>query len=76
MIFRLQKIAFYADQLIIQKWKLDFSITKPFKYQFEAGFLIKSGYYIVHSPSTALVQIFCATKIGRWAKFLWPAQNI
>ena len=30
------KIAFSADQLIIQKWKLDFSITRPCRYQFEA----------------------------------------
>ena len=33
---RQQQIAFSADQLIIQKQKLDFSITKPCKYQFEA----------------------------------------
>ena len=37
---------------MIQKWKLDFSITKPCRYEF----LIKSGYYIVPSPSTALEQ--------------------
>jgi len=32
-----QKIALSADQLIIQKQKLDFSITKPNKDQFEAA---------------------------------------
>ena len=31
VIFRQQKIAFSADQLIIQKRKLDFSITKQFE---------------------------------------------
>ena len=33
---------FSADQLIIQNWKVDFSITKP------------RGYYIVPTLSTAL----------------------
>ena len=37
MVFRQQKIAFSADQLIIQKQKLDFSITKPRRFQFEAA---------------------------------------
>ena len=52
------EIVFSADQLIIQKQKLDFSITKPCRYH---RFSIKSGYYIVPSPSTALYDIyFCA----------------
>ena len=45
---------FSADQLIIQKRKLDVLITKPCRCQFEATVLIKSSYYIVPSPSTAL----------------------
>ena len=52
VIFRKQKIAFSADQLILQKRKLDFSITKLCRYEFEA--MVKSGYYIVPSSSTAL----------------------
>ena len=32
------EIVFSADQLIIQKQMLDFSITKPCSYQFEAMF--------------------------------------
>ena len=38
MISRLQKIAFSADQLIFQKYKLDVSITKHVdcRYEFEA----------------------------------------
>ena len=40
VIFRYSKIAFSADQLIIQKQKLDFfSISKPCRYQFEAAVL-------------------------------------
>ena len=40
-----------ADQLIIQKCKLDFqSLNQVLKQRF----LIKIGYYIVPSPSTAL----------------------
>ena len=42
--------------LIIQKQELYFAIIKPCRYQFEANVLIKSGYYIGHSPSTALIQ--------------------
>ena len=50
-------IAFSADQLIFQKRKLDFSITKPCRYQF----VIKIGYYIVPNPSTALnILLFCS----------------
>ena len=49
---------FSADELIIQKLKLDLSITKPRRYQFEAAVLIKSGYYVVPSPSSALPPIF------------------
>ena len=37
VIFSLQKIVFFADQLIIQKRKLDFSITEPCRDQFEAA---------------------------------------
>ena len=40
---------FSTDQLIIQKWKLDFSITKPCRNQFEAVAI-----YIVLNPSTTL----------------------
>jgi len=36
VIFKEQKIAFSADQLIIQKQKLYFSITKPCKDEFKA----------------------------------------
>ena len=36
VILRLQKIAFSADQLIFQKRKLYFSITKLCRYEFEA----------------------------------------
>ena len=38
-----------------KKWKFDFfSITKPGRDNLKPRFLIKSGYYIVPSPSTAL----------------------
>ena len=40
-----------SDQLIIQKYKLDFSITKPCRDQLKPQFLIKSGYYIVPTQS-------------------------
>ena len=43
------------DKLIIQEWKLDFSITKPFRYQFEAAVFNQNRLLIVPSPSTALV---------------------
>ena len=46
-------IAFFADQLIIQKRKLDFSITKACREQFEAAIIL----YCTYSPSTALVII-------------------
>ena len=50
--------AFSADQLIIQKRKLDFSITKPCRDQFEATvFNQERLLYIVPSPSTTLLYI-------------------
>ena len=52
-----QPVWFSADQLIIQKQKLDFSITEPCKDQFEVSVLIKGDYIIVPSPSTALAEI-------------------
>jgi len=60
VIFRKQKIAFSADQQNLEKQKLDFSITKLCRYEFEAinqsiNQLIKSGYHIIPSPSTALI---------------------
>jgi hypothetical protein len=52
---------FSADQLIIQRQKLDVSIAKLCRDQFEAAvFKIKSGYYIVPSPSTALLCLVAA----------------
>ena len=53
MIFKQQKIVFYIDQFIIQKCKslnhVDFNV--------KSQFLIKSGYYIVPIPSTALINV-------------------
>ena len=56
-----KKLCFLPDLLIFQKQKLNFSMTKPFKNGLnhvdmnqKLLFLIKSGYYIVPSPSTAL----------------------
>ena len=45
--------AFFADQLIIQKRILDFSITTTCRGQFEAAIIL----YCTYSPSTALVII-------------------
>ena len=48
------KIAFSFNA---QQLKTDvslFSITEPCRFSFEQRFLIQSGYYIIHSPSTTL----------------------
>ena len=42
-----------SDQLIIQKLKLDFSITKPCRDQFEATVFNQECYYIVPSAPNA-----------------------
>ena len=52
------KIAFSADQLILQKQKLDFSITEP-DMNLKPRFLIKGSYYIVLGSSTILVHVLC-----------------
>ena len=56
-------IEFSTDQLIIQKRKLDFSITKNHVniYVFEAT-VFKRGCYIVSSPSTGLRNILVLKK--------------
>ena len=44
---------------------MEIRITKPFRKQFEAAAFIKSGYYIVPSPSTALLFIEPKTYLGK-----------
>jgi hypothetical protein len=42
-MFRQQEIVFSADQLIIQKQKLDVLITKLCRYQFEVAVFNQEG---------------------------------
>ena len=49
----LQKIVFSVDAQLLKIEICFFSITEP--CNLKARFLIKSGYYIVPSPSTALL---------------------
>ena len=55
VIFR-EKIAFSADQMIIQK--TIFQSLNHVYINLKPKVLIKSGYYIVPSPSTALVPMY------------------
>ena len=55
MIFTLQKIAFSVDSQQLKNRNLNFSITEPCRDNLKLRFLIKSGYYTVPTPSTALI---------------------
>ena len=58
-----KKIVFSADQLIIQKRKLDFSITKPCRYQFEVSIFNQERLlpilYLVPLPPYLILINFC-----------------
>ena len=57
VIFSWQTFAFSGDQLIFQKLKLDFSITKPCRCQFEAAVFNQEWpiLYLVPLPSKQTV---------------------
>ena len=58
MIFTQQKIVVFVGTQQLKKRKFDFlQSLNHVDVNLKQGFLIKSGYYIVPSPSTALLEL-------------------